>query len=279
MEGFKLWKTAPVSGAATVSISGGSLTVTAGDAFYVTGTTGNPASAAITVAGGTTIRASSGNIPNVDGGSTASLSIDGDTLTGNLIADNTSTITATLKNGAALTGYINVASLSLDGTSTWALTTSSYLKTLTDAPGVSGTSVTNIIGNGHSLHYDSTLSGNKYLGGKIYSLVNGGFLTPGSLTSATQGQQAAPATIALRQNYPNPFNPTTTISFDIPARSHTLLAVYDMLGRRIAVLIDGMLDAGTYTAPFDGTRLASGIYFYRLEVAGAIRTGKMVLQR
>lgn len=280
VEGFKLWKTAPASGSATVTITGGSVTVTAGDCFYVTGTTGNPASGVLTVKKGAAISASTGNILNVDGSSTASLTVDSDTLTGNLIADNTSTITATLQNAAALTGYINAASLSLDGTSTWTMTSSSYLKTLTDASGISGTTVTNIVGNGHSVHYDSTLSGNKYLGGKVYALAGGGYLTPGSLTSAASSeQQRAPAALSLRQNYPNPFNPTTSISFDIPSQSRVTLAVYDLLGREVAHLIDGTLNAGTHIVLFDGSTLASGVYFYRLAAGNVVRTKRMVLQK
>ncbi len=67
-------------------------------------------------------------------------------------------------------------------------------------------------------------------------------------------------------NYPNPFNPTTTISYQLPKGGYVTLKIYDMLGRKVKTLVSGMKDAGNYTAQFDGTNLASGIYIYRLEV-------------
>jgi hypothetical protein len=64
-------------------------------------------------------------------------------------------------------------------------------------------------------------------------------------------------------NYPNPFNPSTTISYQLPVNSYVTLRVYDMLGREVAVLAEGVKDAGYYTAAFDGSRLSSGVYFAR----------------
>jgi hypothetical protein len=78
------------------------------------------------------------------------------------------------------------------------------------------------------------------------------------------------------QNYPNPFNPTTTITFSVGAYSHTSLRVYDILGREVATLVDGMKEAGTYTATFDGSRFASGMYFARFIVNPS--NGKPIVQ-
>lgn len=69
---------------------------------------------------------------------------------------------------------------------------------------------------------------------------------------------------ALEQNYPNPFNPKTVISYQLPVASKVSLKVYDVLGREVATLVDGMKDAGAYSATFDGARLASGVYIMRL---------------
>lgn len=80
---------------------------------------------------------------------------------------------------------------------------------------------------------------------------------------------AAPATFSLSQNYPNPFNPSTTIYYDLAANSFVTLKVYDLLGREVATLVDGQQDAGAHKSVFDGTRLASGVYFYRLQVQQA----------
>jgi hypothetical protein len=73
-----------------------------------------------------------------------------------------------------------------------------------------------------------------------------------------------PKEFAISQNYPNPFNPSTVISFQLSAVSNVSLKVYDMLGREVMTLVDGMKEAGYYSATFDASRLASGIYFARV---------------
>ncbi len=74
-----------------------------------------------------------------------------------------------------------------------------------------------------------------------------------------------PTEFALSQNYPNPFNPTTTINYQIPTNSKVSLQIYDILGREVATLVNEVVNAGTYSTPFNSTRLASGVYFYRIE--------------
>jgi len=69
---------------------------------------------------------------------------------------------------------------------------------------------------------------------------------------------------ALEQNYPNPFNPTTSIKFSVPTSGMVSLKVYDMLGKEVQTLVNGSLTAGVYNASFDGARLTSGTYIYRL---------------
>ncbi|MCL5267093.1 MAG: T9SS type A sorting domain-containing protein [Bacteroidetes bacterium] len=73
-----------------------------------------------------------------------------------------------------------------------------------------------------------------------------------------------PKAYALYQNYPNPFNPTTAISYQLSEASHVTLRVYDVLGREVAILVDGEENAGVYKVAFNGARYASGVYFYRL---------------
>jgi hypothetical protein len=75
--------------------------------------------------------------------------------------------------------------------------------------------------------------------------------------------QLAPTEIGMMKNYPNPFNPTTVISYQLSAVSNVKLTVYDMLGREVAKLVDGVKEAGYYTATFNASNLASGIYFAR----------------
>jgi hypothetical protein len=73
-----------------------------------------------------------------------------------------------------------------------------------------------------------------------------------------------PKEFSLKQNYPNPFNPTTNISFDIPQNSSVKIAIYDMLGREVAVLVNANHTPGKYTVPFNASKLASGMYIYRM---------------
>ncbi len=80
-----------------------------------------------------------------------------------------------------------------------------------------------------------------------------------------------PSKFELHQNYPNPFNPTTTISFDLPVASMVTVKVYDILGQGIATLIDhAEMDMGEREIEFDGSRLPSGVYFYRLNATGIV---------
>ena len=88
---------------------------------------------------------------------------------------------------------------------------------------------------------------------------------------------SAPKQFALDQNYPNPFNSTTRIRFTIPVRGFTTLKVYDVLGRKVATLLEEQLIPGSYEATFDGTDLANGVYFYRLHSGQFVETKKLLL--
>ncbi len=73
-----------------------------------------------------------------------------------------------------------------------------------------------------------------------------------------------PKVFALKQNYPNPFNPVTNIKFDIPKRSNVVLRVYDVTGRMVSEIYNGLSDPGEYTADFDAVMLSSGVYYYEI---------------
>ncbi len=90
---------------------------------------------------------------------------------------------------------------------------------------------------------------------------------------------SVPKSYSLKQNFPNPFNPSTTIQFDSPKGGHVRLAVYDALGKQVALLADGYEDAGSHIVSYDASRLATGIYFYRLEADGFAESKKMVLAK
>lgn len=84
-------------------------------------------------------------------------------------------------------------------------------------------------------------------------------------------------TYSLKQNYPNPFNPTTQITFEIPKPGLVELNVFDLLGRKIDVLVSERKSAGSYSILFDAEKLSSGIYIYQLKVGEYIETRKMSL--
>ena len=101
-------------------------------------------------------------------------------------------------------------------------------------------------------------------------------LIRGVLT-ATEDEAEIPATYQLAQNYPNPFNPETRIAFALPVSDEVRLAVYDVLGREVAVLIEARLPAGRHEAVFVGDELPSGIYVYQLETARQTLARTMLL--
>jgi len=86
-----------------------------------------------------------------------------------------------------------------------------------------------------------------------------------------------PNSFSLRQNYPNPFNPSTRIAYELPKAGHVSLKVFDLLGREIATLVNEIQPVGSHSVTFNGSALASGIYFYRLQAGDFATTKKMVL--
>lgn len=86
-----------------------------------------------------------------------------------------------------------------------------------------------------------------------------------------------PKNYGLLQNYPNPFNPSTTIRFELAATTHVRLAVYDLTGRNIVTLVDSVRNVGMHEIGFDASRLASGLYVYRLEAGGTVLARSMSL--
>jgi Secretion system C-terminal sorting domain/Carboxypeptidase regulatory-like domain len=86
-----------------------------------------------------------------------------------------------------------------------------------------------------------------------------------------------PKSFMLSQNYPNPFNPITNINVQLSKTGFVKLVVFDVLGREVKTLVNEELNAGSYRVDFDGSRLSSGIYFYRLETSGFTETRKMIL--
>jgi len=94
---------------------------------------------------------------------------------------------------------------------------------------------------------------------------------------------AVPVQYTLKQNYPNPFNPVTNISYQLPLAGNTLLKVFDVTGREVKTLVDGYQYTGNYSVTWNGrsnsgTSVASGVYFYLLQIGDKFRQAqKMVL--
>jgi len=91
-----------------------------------------------------------------------------------------------------------------------------------------------------------------------------------------------PDEVSLLGNYPNPFNSSTVINFSIPDKSHVLLSVFDIMGRKVKTLLNKEIAAGEYSIHWDGTdsegyAVSSGIYYSHLEVADQVRTAKMTM--
>ena len=107
------------------------------------------------------------------------------------------------------------------------------------------------------------------------------------ITSTGITSDEIPAQCELDQNYPNPFNPSTKIAFRVPSRdgSSSLttrsveLSVFDILGRKVATLVNEEMHPGNYEVTFDGSGLVSGVYFYRLESGAFKQTKRLVLLR
>ncbi|MFZ0452442.1 MAG: T9SS type A sorting domain-containing protein [Ignavibacteriaceae bacterium] len=100
---------------------------------------------------------------------------------------------------------------------------------------------------------------------------------PDQITGVQQLHNSIPGKFDLSQNYPNPFNPTTNIKYSIPNSGFVSLKVYNVLGQEVATIYQGFQKAGSYKADFDASRLASGVYLYRLEANTFSQTKKMVL--
>ena len=163
-------------------MKGGSYTSKDGPAFFVTNTNASISlsDVDVSVSSDTLIKAAGTSRWGTTGknGGIVNFTADSVYLAGSLSSDDISSIRTTLKNGSALIGAINTSALALTATSTWNVTGNSNLTSLIDADAISETYISNIIGNGFTVTYDANLSDNSYLGKKVYSLTNGGILTP-----------------------------------------------------------------------------------------------------
>jgi len=101
----------------------------------------------------------------------------------------------------------------------------------------------------------------------------------GELNVSSEVDEYTPLGFHLDQNYPNPFNPSTIISYQLPKSSRVLLEVYDILGQRVATLVNEQVSAGSHNVTFDASGLTSGVYIYRLQAENLSLSRSMLLMR
>jgi len=109
---------------------------------------------------------------------------------------------------------------------------------------------------------------------KVYLLADSIVQITGNLMAANNN---IPGSFELSQNYPNPFNPSTTISYSIPLPGKVAVKIFDVLGEEVASLVNAEQSAGLHSVIFNGSRLASGVYLYRVDFQGYSFTKKMML--
>lgn len=101
----------------------------------------------------------------------------------------------------------------------------------------------------------------------------------GCLVTGVNDKPGLPVTYALNQNYPNPFNPATKIEYAIPSESHVTLVIFNLLGQKVASVVNERQTAGSHVVSFDASKLPSGIYFYRIQAGTFTSTKKMTLMK
>ncbi|MDI6804869.1 MAG: S8/S53 family peptidase, partial [Bacteroidota bacterium] len=111
------------------------------------------------------------------------------------------------------------------------------------------------------------------------SLVVTAYNSGGGLEPIAQYIQVLPEEFNITQNHPNPFNPVTTIRYELPEVSNVVLKIFDILGKEVATLVNGVQDAGYKEIVFDASRLTSGVYLYKLQAGSYTNVKKMVLMR
>ncbi len=150
------------------------------------------------------------------------------------------------------------------------LESSPILGTNYNTVGMSGDIAYRYIAPGRYIYY--VLATNN--GFAAYQLIN-----PEQLTDVAEVSNPNPTEFNIFQNYPNPFNPTTSIRFQIPAKQHVVIKIFDILGNEISKLVDEDMEMGVYNKTFNASQYSSGIYFCNIKTEGFNKTIKMILAK
>lgn len=145
------------------------------------------------------------------------------------------------------------------------------------------TETTNIVGFQDQSHWIEFIAGTRQASVSLFLEDDGetasyADISTWSIETASESDEL-PQQVHLEQNYPNPFNPATTLSYELDASRHVRLTVHDMLGRTVAVLVDGVQTAGAHNVAFNAADLPSGAYTYRLQTDVGTQTRAMVLTK
>jgi len=125
--------------------------------------------------------------------------------------------------------------------------------------------------------YTVTITGQGRIGNQNGTPVHKRNITFNVLTGISKTGNQVPEKFFLYQNFPNPFNPVTNIKFDLAKAGNVKLTVYNINGEAVATLVEDNLGFGQYNYDFDGVKLASGVYFYKLETPEFTSVKKMIL--
>ncbi len=145
-------------------------------------------------------------------------------------------------------------------------------------------SISGVVQGNYTLTASALLVGTKQKK-TSYSPSNGStqvnnFILPAKVTAVElSNNNSIPSKYILENNYPNPFNPSTVIKFSLPIAAHVTLTIYNILGQKVAELINNQLSAGDHTYIFNAINLSSGVYLYRLEANNFVATKKMILEK
>jgi len=111
----------------------------------------------------------------------------------------------------------------------------------------------------------------------VLTALNNAQLKYNSLLVGVEKKKELPVSYSMSQNYPNPFNPSTKIKFSLPVKNYVSLRVYDIVGRQVAELVKGNMEAGSYSVDFNASNLPSGVYVYTLTAGTSKISNKMML--